>query len=353
MRRDNSAELFRAASPVEIQTESTGRETQGEAEAARKLFRLNWLVIALALAAFDLLLLLTDFRIQPNGYLIAMTAATIYGVCGHLNARSARFRPWIFSMLTGIAQMIMVVAVMTSMTYIAAAATFPLQDARLLAFDRALGFDFRAFVTFVNERDWLIGILAAGYRAISWPILLNVVVLPLAGRYLQTGQFVLAFLIALLATTGITIFMPAIGAYGVAGLLPSDYSNFEPQGYLDTLRDVPLLRDGSLRALDLFQLGGVVTFPSFHAAAAVLYAWALWPVRWIRWLALLPNGAMLIATPIGGGHFLADVIAGIAVVVVSVIFANRIASRLALEAQRSQDAGSHSEQLSVPKGGFG
>lgn len=232
-------------------------------------------------------------------------------------------------MLTGIAQMIMVVAVMTSMTYIAAAATFPFHDAKLLAFDRAIGFDFRAFVAYVNARDRLIGILAAGYRAISWPILLNVVVLSLAGRYLQTGKFVLAFLIALMATTFITIFVPAIGAYGVAGVLPSDYSNFEPLGYLDTLRDVPLLRGGSLRVLDLFQLGGVVTFPSFHAAAAVLYAWALWPVRWIRSLALLPNAAMLVATPIGGGHFLADVIAGIIVAGLSILAACRIGSILA------------------------
>jgi hypothetical protein len=44
------------------------------------------------------------------------------------------------------------------------------------------------------------------------------------------------------------------------------------------------LRDGSLRTLDLMHLAGVVTFPSFHAAA-VLYAWAVWPMRLLR----LPN----------------------------------------------------------------
>lgn len=311
--------------------------TELEAAAAWKLFRLNWLLIALALAVLDTVLLLTDFRIEPRGYLIALMAASIYGICGHLNANSARSHPWIFSMLTGIAQMIMVVAVMTSMTYIAMAATFPLQDANLLALDRAIGFDFRPLVQFVNARGWLIGILAMGYRAISWPILLNAVVLPLAGRYLQAGQFVLAFLIALVATTCITIFVPAIGAYGVAGLSPSDYSNFAPQGYFDTLRDVPLLRDGSLRVLDLFHLGGVVTFPSFHAAAAVLYAWALWPVRWVRWLALLPNGAMLVATPIGGGHFLVDVLAGIAVAALSIAAACWIGSRLAAAQQHRSE----------------
>jgi membrane-associated phospholipid phosphatase len=103
------------------------------------------------------------------------------------------------------------------------------------------------------------------------------------------------------------------------------------------LRDLPLIRDGSLRVLDLPELGGIVTFPSFHAAAAAIYVWALWPVRFARWLGLLSNSAMLVATPIGGGHFLADVIAGIAVVVLSIVGANWIAERLASEAQRLRE----------------
>ena len=319
------AERFRDAGPHA----NSNSSCLIEGHAAWKLFRLNWLLLAIALAALDLLLLATGFRIRASGYLMALTAASVYGICGHINATSARSRPWIFSMLTGIAQLIMVVAVMISMTYIAAASPFPLQDSNLLAFDRAIGFDFGTFVRFVNARNWLITLLAFGYRAISWPLLLNAVLLSLAGRHLQTAEYVLALLLALIATTWIAIFVPAIGAYGAAGLPPSDYSNFEPQGYYDTLRDVPLLRDGSLRELDLFKLGGVVTFPSFHAAAAVLYAWALWPVRWVRWLALLPNAAMLVATPIGGGHFLADVLAGIAVAAMSIVAASRIGASLA------------------------
>ena len=57
--------------------------------------------------------------------------------------------------------------------------------------------------------------------------------------------------------------------------------------YLEQLHDLPLVRDGSLRVLDFDKLTGIVTFPSFHAAAAVLYLWAFWPVRWIGPLALV------------------------------------------------------------------
>jgi hypothetical protein len=108
-----------------------------EATVAEKLFRLNWLLLAAMLAVLDITLLLTDFRIRPTGYLAALVIASVYGVCGRSHARSPRGRLWISSMPTGIAQIILVVSVMISMTYMAAAANFPLQDARLLAF----GFD--------------------------------------------------------------------------------------------------------------------------------------------------------------------------------------------------------------------
>jgi hypothetical protein len=307
---------------------SIADDTPIEAEAARKLFRLNWLLLAAMLAALDLTLLATNFRIQPIGYLAALAIAAVYGISGHIHAQSSGGRPWIWSLLTGIAQIILVISVMISMTYMAAAANFPLQDARLLAFDRAIGFDFRAFVAFVNDRPAVIAILAWGYRAISWPILVIAVLLPLTGRHLHAGKYILVFLIALMATTVISLVVPAIGTYAIVGLVPSDYPNFEPQGYYDTLRDLPLIRDGSLRLLDLSQLGGIVTFPSFHAAAAVIYIWALWPIRFVRWIGLFSNSAMLISTPIGGGHFLADVLAGIAVAVLSIIAANRIGARL-------------------------
>ena len=91
---------------------------------------------------------------------------------------------------------------------------------------------------------------------------------------------------------------------------------------------MPLVRNGSLRELDMLQLGGIVTFPSFHAATAVLYLWALWDVRWIRPIAVLANVAMLLATPLVGGHYFVDVFAGIAVAAASITAARQIANWL-------------------------
>lgn len=84
-----------------------------------------------------------------------------------------------------------------------------------------------------------------------------------------------------------------------------------------------------MRELDLFALAGIVTFPSFHATSAVLYAWALWPVRWMRPIAILANGAMLASTPIDGGHYFIDLIAGIDIAWAAVVSARALSRRIA------------------------
>ena len=88
--------------------------------------------------------------------------------------------------------------------------------------------------------------------------------------------------------------MPAIGVYQQIGLDPASLPNIEAGAYLEQLRDLPPTRDGTLRHLDLLGLSGIVTFPSFHAASAVLYSWALWGARWIRPIVVVANGALLL-----------------------------------------------------------
>jgi uncharacterized membrane protein YwaF len=223
--------------------------------------------------------------------------------------------------------MIVLLATVTSLSYIATSASLPLMDAHLLAVDRALGWDFRAYLSFINDRSWLLSALALAYRTIGSPILIIVFILPLAGHYRRAGEFVTAFTVALLATTLISTLVPATGAYDTIGILPSDYPNVVSPAYHDGKIKMLALRDGSLRELDFLHLGGVITFPSFHAAAAILYAWSFWEFRWLRPLNLLVNGAMICATPAGGGHYFIDVLAGIVVASASIYVAHRISGR--------------------------
>jgi hypothetical protein len=296
----------------------------GEASAAWRLLLFNWRVLASLTGVLVAGLIATEFYIEPAGYLVAFGIAGLYWRFGLLNAGSTRWNPRISCALVATAQMILALSVMTPLTYLAMSIDLPLQDTALLAWDRTLGLDFRSYLDFVNARPLLIGPLAFGYRSIGWQIFGIMIVLPLAGYYRRSAAAICAFTLALVATTCISAMVPAIGVYGVLGLHASDFPNIQPGGYYDTLRDAPLVRAGTLHGLNLLRLVGVLTFPSFHAASAALYLWALWPLRWLRLLLVPCNILMIAATPLAGGHYFVDVLAGIAVSAAAIAVTLRI-----------------------------
>lgn len=294
-----------------------------------QLFQLNSALIAIVFGFFCLGLLLTDFRVNISSYAILTGIAGLYGCVGYLNARSASGHPRVYATLFMLAQFILMIVLITSLGYIAAAANRPMQEASLLAFDRMLGFDFQAYLSFVNERPTLASVLEQVYGSIHRQLLVLILLLPIFGHTRRAAEFALSFAITLILTTIISALVPAIGAYQALGLQPADYSNINPFIYLGTLKELPLLRDGTTRELNAFFLGPVLTFPSFHAISAVLYIWAFWPFRWLRIVALLWNVVMLASTPIGGGHFLADVAAGMIVAVVVIYTVYRLGEYIA------------------------
>jgi membrane-associated phospholipid phosphatase len=76
-----------------------------------------------------------------------------------------------------------------------------------------------------------------------------------------------------------------------------------------------------MTVIQLNNLEGLVTFPSFHTANAILFAWALWTVPYLRWVGLVVNGLMILSTPLTGAHYIIDVVAGTIVAVAAIAFA--------------------------------
>jgi uncharacterized membrane protein len=304
--------------------------TPDETEAAWRFFLFNWIVVGTLAATLAFSVLVTDFTIAPVGVLIAVGYVGIYAGFAHANARSPTRRdPQVMFVLGAAAQIALTTAVMAPMTYVAAAINLPMQDSALLAVDRAVGLDWAAYVHFVDDRPSLASWLNVGYAMIGWPLFAIPVALAAKRRYQRIEEFTFAFGVALAATTFLSALVPAVGVYQQIGLDPGSLKNINPGAYLDQLRDLPPTREGALRHLELLGLGGIVTFPSFHAASAVLFGWALWAVRWLRPLALLVNGAMLAATPLNGGHYFIDLIAGVVVAVLAIVAARRVGQIIA------------------------
>jgi hypothetical protein len=145
-------------------------------------------------------------------------------------------------------QLILIVPLMTAISYIATAANLPLRDATLLSLDRAIEFDFRSYLSFLNDRPRLVAMLASAYRAIHWQALLVVVALPLAGYHRRVAHR-LRFYSGNDNDDLYSTLVPAIGVYRVLEPPALDFSNIiksgYPGGYADTLRVAPLLRTAS------------------------------------------------------------------------------------------------------------
>ena len=305
--------------------ESQDKSSSVEVQAAWRLLLLNWIMIAGMGAALLLGLVVTDFSIGLSGLAIAGGYVALYAGFAHANARSPTRRdPQVMFVLGGIAQIVLITALMTPLTYVAASADWPMQDANLLAIDRALGFDWKAYVGFVNDHPTLAAWLDVGYAMIRWPIFAIPLVLAAKHYYRRVAEFTFAFGAALIVSTIISAFVPALGIYATLHDPSAVYPHIAPSAYFESLRELPLVRDGSLRHLEPLNLSGLVTFPSFHAASAVLYLWALWPVRWIRPIAIVANGLMLASCPPFGAHYAIDLFAGIAVAMMAIAVACKV-----------------------------
>jgi membrane-associated phospholipid phosphatase len=287
---------------------------------AWRLFHLNWIPIAAMGSILLLAIIIGHFSIAPAAFLtmsgIAIELALIAHIYVRLRAHAAD--PRLVFALGGISQLFMIAIVMGPLSYVAAATSLPLQDHTFLAIDRALGMDPGMIARFVNERPQLVGLLDTGYAFIKWFLLLTPVILAATRRLVRLQVFVGAFGIALAVTLAISALVPAIGTYYGLKVPLSDYPALDMTFYTAQLRDILALRDGSLRHLELFELAGIVSFPSFHAASGVLYLWALWPVRYLGGIAAAMNVWMIISTPVIGAHYVIDVIGGVVLAAVSI-----------------------------------
>ncbi|MCG2640966.1 phosphatase PAP2 family protein [Bradyrhizobium sp. GCM10023182] len=291
-----------------------------DAKTAWQLFHLNWLPIVFMGSLLTLGLDVTGLRLEPVAYGTTLAIAALFVVIAyrHRIGKGDLADPKLIFSLGTIGQVIITCAIVGPLSYVAGKMGWPLQDQALLAIDRALGLDPEPIARFVNDHPWLADILSRSYGLIKWPLLAIPIVLTLTARYVRLQLFMLAMSLALAITIAISALVPAIGTYYALQLPAAHLPDINTAIYAGQLRDILGLRDGSLHEMQLFKLSGIVSFPSFHAASAVLYMWALWPVRRIGGAAAALNLMMIAATPVIGAHYIVDVAGGVALAAASI-----------------------------------
>ena len=281
-----------------------------------------WIVIGLSAAVIAGFALWTSVEIAWRSFVApASVAAMLAG--GAWFYRSVRGEQRLGAILAGTAQIIGFAAVAAPLSYIAAAAGFPLQDATFDAWDRYLHFDWVQMMTLISLHPGVQWILQLAYFSFALQTITTVLALGIAGQLNRLATFVVTLVGTTLITIAVSAIYPAAGPWLFLDLQPSMANGFLPVS--STSWPVFLgLRDGTLHTVYGLNSEGIITFPSLHAALGILFAVALWRVSVVRWIALALNGLMLIATPVYGSHYVVDVIAGILIAAACWVTAARL-----------------------------
>jgi membrane-associated phospholipid phosphatase len=191
-------------------------------------------------------------------------------------------------------------------------ANMPLIDEQLAAVDRALGFDWMAWYTYVSSHRNLGLTLSLAYVAALPELAVVIVGVGLYGKVDRAAEMVMAAMIGALMAIAISAALPAAGA--LAYFRPDESNLASPPivdlAYKATFFD---LRAGLVRVFSLSDLKGLIAFPSYHSTLAVLTLLATRGMPRLFWPLAVFNLIVLASTPVDGGHHLADVIGGVAV----------------------------------------
>jgi PAP2 superfamily len=281
-----------------------------------------WITIGIIAVAVLGFALFGPFELDWPSFLIP-GAVTALLAAGGWFYRSVRRDPRLGAILTSTAHIIAFAAVGAPLSYVAATAGFPLQDAALEAIDRRMGIDWAQLMTFVSLHPGLQLVLSLAYSSFAVQTLTTVLGLGVAGQLTRLSSFIAAFVATTLVIIAISAICPAAGPWLFLDIQPASANGFLPTS--STSWPVFLaLRDGTLHTVYGIRSEGIITFPSLHAALGVLFPVALWSVKGVRWVALGVNTLLVLATPAYGSHYVVDVIAGILIAVVCWLAVTRL-----------------------------
>ena len=212
------------------------------------------------------------------------------------------------------------------MSYLTTTIVFPFQDKVLNQIDLMLGFDFTDLVAFVDGSPLFLEILKLFYfSSLSHIIFITVLLGILKPRYIM--EFCNLYLMCLSATLFVAIFLPAIGPYEYLHIPLSQVNNIGHEIGRFHIKDINLLRNHTQYTIKLSDMNGLISFPSFHTALAILIPYSVRKIKYIFPLLVLSSAIVLIATLPIGGHYLIDIIGGAIITALMILTYNRFSKQ--------------------------
>jgi PAP2 superfamily len=213
--------------------------------------------------------------------------------------------------------------------YVAGRMHVAFSDPVVAGWDRALGVETRDVVAFMRRHPMADGFLGYVYLSLEVMITGTLILASMTGRIAVALENIVASVISVLISFPIFAVFQLWGPWRYYGYSPL----IDQRGYEAEF--------AALKQLDFFYLDfacrkGIISFPSFHTILAVLagvtlsrlpYAWPLGA----PWAILI-----VLSTVTTGTHYVADVLAGVAVAAVSMVAASCASGALARSGARSR-----------------
>lgn len=202
-----------------------------------------------------------------------------------------------------------------ALSYIVVAAGLPLADDTFDMLDRAMGLDWSAWYGAVHSHPGLASSLSLLYQTSLPHIGAMLIITGLIGRTERARELNALLIATSLPMVAISGLLPALSAWVHHGLgVDKAYH----------LAHVLGLRDGSLRTLQVGNMLGIITFPSFHTAIALVLIWVSRGIAWLFWPTLAIGIGVLASIPSEGGHYFADIMAGALVTATAIALTARL-----------------------------
>ena len=279
------------------------------------------LALLAALTAIDgLWLAIGHFRLDGAAFFgLGLLSALL--LIGAQFYRTVRPDPRIAAMLFGAGFLCLFSSEASILNYLLLTKAGARIDVVLAGLDRAMGLDWPGLMRWIGQHPRLNAAALIVYSSLLPQVALSAVVL--AGiEPDRVYRFCLALALSALLCITIWSFAPSFGAFSVYALTDVKLDLALNSAYAQEL--VRLLREGP-GLISPHNAKGLIGFPSYHAVLALLILWYLRDVKLLRWPVLALNLAVVLATPVQGGHHFIDVLASFPVAALSIFTVARLA----------------------------
>jgi len=201
----------------------------------------------------------------------------------------------------------------------------PLKDQILANYDESLGIKITDIILLADQYPFIKSFLASAYDSLIFLLTLALVLPPILGRNRYITHFFSSLIISTFIGFILFYYYQAEGPWLHYGYEPQLNQNLFNKTYTD-------LRVSPFYVIDPSYGNGLVCFPSFHTILAIISAYALTSIPWIKWIAYFQSLSIILGTLSTGTHYIIDVLVGIviafsSILISEIMFKNQIDSK--------------------------